>query len=63
MYAKKLLPSVMVLLAILGLSSVSATPSKAPLRLRMSSDLLKTVFVKNDQQLLDVFEDLPLGEF
>jgi hypothetical protein len=40
-----------------------ADPIKEPARLRLNSDLLKTVFHSGDQRILDVFSDLqPYGE-
>ena len=35
-----------------------ADPVREPVRLRINSDLLKTVFHSGDQRILDVFADL-----
>lgn len=41
----------------------TADPIKDPARIRLNSDLLKTVFHSGDQRILDVFTDLELGNY
>jgi hypothetical protein len=39
----------------------TADPIREPARLRINSDLLKTVFHSGDQRILEVFKDLEMG--
>lgn len=48
MNIRKLLPTLLAIYALLGLSQVEARPTKAPLRFRLNSKLIKTIFVKDD---------------
>lgn len=45
----------LVLFSIISIATVSNTPSKAPLRMRLNTNLLRTIFHKDDQMFLDIF--------
>jgi hypothetical protein len=40
-----------------------STPSDSPLKIKINSDLIKTVIHKRDEEFLDLFKDMSLGDF
>lgn len=52
--------ALLLLSTLLAVSQVSSAPIESPLRIRLNSDLLKTMFNKNDDQLLELFRNVSL---
>ncbi len=44
-------------------SYAQETSSESPLRLRINAELIKSVFRKHDQELLELFKDIKLGDY
>jgi len=45
------------------ISEVQTSALHSPLRVRFNSDLLRGVFHKKDQDILDIFANITLGEY
>ena len=57
--SRRLLGTILALL----LTASAAKMVNNPLRVRINSSLIKGIFHKRDQDLLNVLKDLPLGDF
>ena len=55
--------SKVVSLLLLTSLAVNCAPVQSPLRLRINSDLIKSVINKNDEQFFEVLKDISLGDY
>ena len=51
------------MLSITLFDYTTLTPTDSPLKIKISSELLKTIIHKRDEEILDLFKDMNLGEF
>lgn len=54
--------TLLISLAMLTMDSYSK-PLSSPLRVRFNSELMKDIFYKKDQEILNIFANISLGEF
>ena len=52
----------LITLFLLVLSS-KAAPIQSPVRVRMNANLLRSLMLKKDQEMLDLFADMKIGSF
>lgn len=52
-----------MLLLSLFIAETFSAPTDSPLKIRINSDLIKTIIHKRDEELLDLYKDMKLGDF
>jgi hypothetical protein len=60
-FVSKAYTALLLLSSLLALSLVHSAPIESPLRIRLNQNLLKTMFNKNDDQLLELFKNVSLS--